>query len=351
MLNLTVTGPQGPQGTSGAQGSQGNQGAQGTQGPSGGAQGAQGYQGIEGAQGVQGLPGTQGAQGTPGVQGSQGVQGFQGSSGNPGSLNYVQNLGDSSVSLLLHMDGTNGSTTFTDRSFTPKTPVNTGPTINTSISKFGSASGYFNGSTFLSYANSSDFNFSGGTYTIEGWVNPSSVSSLMTIVAKATSGISVDWAFNIDNATTVSFWVSGQGSPSVSGTVPTIVPGTWHHFAAVSDAGIVSVYWNGIRIGISPSTMTTVHTAALITLGCYRNNDPAYYYNGYMDEIRLTKGTARYTANFTPPASPFSNADGSAELVASNVGEVIFSGEGIFVCTSLSPLTWKRFTPAATVVI
>lgn len=91
MLNLNVTGPQGSQGLEGAQGAQGNQGPQGTQG----------FQG-------------EAVQGPQGTQGPQGLQGAAGSGAASGAT-YIATIGDSTVSLLLHMDGANNSTTFTDR--------------------------------------------------------------------------------------------------------------------------------------------------------------------------------------------------------------------------------------------
>jgi hypothetical protein len=321
MLNLNVTGPQGSQGSQGAQGSQGSQGAQ----------------------------GSTGAQGSAGAQGVQGFQGFQGATGLSGSdissTSYMASVGDSSVSLLLHMNGANNSTTFTDNSVTSKTPTLTGtPIISTAESKFGGASAYFNGSSFLVYPQSSDFDLSSGTYTIEGWVNPSSLASRGTIISKH-----ADWMVFIDNSTTLIFHTSiGE----VSRTVPTISTGTWYHFAVVSSANTVSIYWNGTLAGTSFSASTS-NTAAQVSIGADRHYNPLRYYNGYIDELRISKNIARYTSNFTPPAAPFSNADGSSDLPANpSVGQAVFAANGIYVCSSTSPVTWQKYsvTPSAIVI-
>lgn len=262
---------------------------------------------------------------------------------------YVSSVGDSTVSLLLHMEGANNSTTFTDKSYSPKAATVSGNAkISTASSKFGSSSAAFDGNgDFISYAYSADFNLSGGDFTIEGWVNPSSLSSQMCVIAKHSNAIGADWMFYIDNSTTVSFYTNGT---MYSRTVPTISAGTWYHFAIAKVSGVISIYWNGTRAGTT-FTAATLNTAAALGIGADRPNSPQLYFNGYIDEIRVTKGLARYTTDFTPSASEFANADGSAELVASNVGDAIHAPDGIYICTSLSPLTWKKLSIASTITL
>ena len=208
---------------------------------------------------------------------------------------YVSTSSDSTVSLLLHMEGANDSTTFTDKSYSPKAATVSGNAkISTSTAKFGSSSAYFDGSgDFLSYAYSSDFDLSGGTYTIEGWVNPSSLASEMGVICKHGFAIGADWMFYITNSTTVKFYTNGA---AYTRTVPTISTGTWYHFAVVRSAatGLISIYWNGTLAGATISA-TTTNTAATLGIGADRPNNPQVYFNGYIDEIRLTKGAARYT--------------------------------------------------------
>lgn len=251
---------------------------------------------------------------------------------------YSDPIGDSNVTFLLHANGANGSTTFTDNSFSPKTPTLTGsPVISTTASKFGGASAYFDGSSYLTYAYSPDFDLSSGTYTIEGWVNPSSLASRGTIISKH-----ANWMVFIDNATTLIMHVDGVGE--VSRTVPTISTGTWYHFAVVSNSNTISIYWNGVRAGTSFSTGTP-NTSVSIGVGVDRPSNPLRYFNGYIDELRISKGVARYTADFTPPVAAFPSADTASNLPASPVvGDVAYSSTKAYVCTSVSPVTWKEFT-------
>ena len=77
---------------------------------------------------------------------------------------YFQN-----VSLLMHMDGTNGGTTFTDNSNYALSVTPTNATTSTTQVKFGTASAYFNGSAYLTMPTTSQFAFGTGDFTIEFW--------------------------------------------------------------------------------------------------------------------------------------------------------------------------------------
>ena len=82
-------------------------------------------------------------------------------------------INDGSV-LLLHMDGLDGSTTFIDSSVLANSIVSGGaPTINTSQTKFGGASKYFDGNSYLSIDPNSNFALGEGDFTAEAWVNSS----------------------------------------------------------------------------------------------------------------------------------------------------------------------------------
>jgi len=87
----------------------------------------------------------------------------------------------SNVSLLLHCDGSNGSTTFTDNSPSPKTvTANGNASVSTAQSKFGGASAVFDGTgDYLSLDGSSGFAFGTGDFTIEFWLSPSVLNGVI----------------------------------------------------------------------------------------------------------------------------------------------------------------------------
>ncbi len=215
----------------------------------------------------------------------------------------------SDVSLLLHMDGTSGSTTFTDNSSSPKTVTANGNTaVNTSIFKYGTGSALFDGSGgYLQIPYSSDFNLSSVDFTIELWFNANSFATVSSLLAKDTYGSNYDWGLQINNATTIVIYTVAT-TQSLTVTVPTMSVGTWYHIALVrnNSANTTSLYLNGISYGSNGMGFTNVNQSFL-TIGCNGWNNPEQFFNGYIDDVRITKGVARYTANFTPPTQAFPN--------------------------------------------
>lgn len=209
------------------------------------------------------------------------------------------------VSLLLPMNGTNGSTTFTDSSSNAlAVTANGNAQISTGESKFGGASCLLDGSgDYLSVGSSSLFNFgSGALFTVELFIRPTTTSS-GGFISQRIGGVYapfeiVKYGSNrlqwlISNAS-VSTWQS----LGISSNVLTI--NTWHHIALVGDGTNLKLYCNGTQVlSTSQPSWTSANRPLYIGAG----GDNAM--TGYIDDLRITKGVARYTANFTPPAAPF----------------------------------------------
>ena len=88
------------------------------------------------------------------------------------------------VTLLLHMNGTDGSSTFTDSSSANNVPTNYNVSIETEQYKFGGSSAYFDGNDYLSYADSDQWHFGSGDFTIEAWVKtPGQGSNIYSMIA------------------------------------------------------------------------------------------------------------------------------------------------------------------------
>jgi hypothetical protein len=207
--------------------------------------------------------------------------------------NYAQ------VSLLLNGDGTNGSTTFTDLSISPKTITNTGSvTVNTSVKKFGTGSIYFSGTNTLS---AGSIVLGTNNFTIEFWFNQTSqmpYSHLFT----ATS------AYGTTNGLRVT--TGGLNLTVYSASTTLIQPavaisnGSWYHFALVRNGTTLTLYQNGVSLGSTTTSISFVSDTFMI------GGDTTYPYNGYIDDFRVTNGIARYTQNFTPPTAPLPTSGG-----------------------------------------
>ena len=229
-------------------------------------------------------------------------------------------LNRSNVSLLLHGDGTNGSTTITDSSPTPKTVTAVGNAqISTAQSKFGGASIALDGTgDYLSVPVNSAFSFGTADFTIECWfyiVANSSLSAdtqrlaqLLGTSASSFSGTYAEFVITGSSATTgtgLRFLNVVAGASTQINFTGTVAQSTWHHVAVVRSGTTTSIYFNGTSVASGTLGNQTINQVNPIWVG--GNNLPGYshWLNGYIDDLRITKGVARYTANFTPPAAVF----------------------------------------------
>jgi hypothetical protein len=218
----------------------------------------------------------------------------------------------SSVSLLLHMDGSNGSTTFTDSSSNAFTVTANGDTqISTAQSKFGAASGYFDGTgDYLSVADNAAFDFGSGNFTIEFWLYlTASASNGKAIISKGT------WPTNTSSfliyyggGSEVGFYASSSGTSWDIGNEQLVSNPTkevWHHYAVTRSGNVFRGFFNGVKNFDQTYSITLEDNASALTIGSGASGSNAI--NAYIDDLRITKGVARYTANFTPPTAAFPN--------------------------------------------
>ena len=222
------------------------------------------------------------------------------------------------VSLLLHMDGSNGSTTFTDSSSNNLTVTPNGNVaISTAQSKFGGASAYFDGSGDFLTVNSNNAFTLDGDFTIEFWlyVNTMQTSGLISNGASSFTGTA--FVIVLDHSTQtnrLSIWNAPSTGTALCST-GTLITGTWYHAAFVRSGSTVTAYLNGVAGTTATTSATFTTSASNLRIGRYWNGD----FDGYIDDLRITKGIARYTSNFTPQNYPFPNSVG----VSTSLGYVI----------------------------
>jgi hypothetical protein len=204
------------------------------------------------------------------------------------------------VSLLLHGNGTNGSTTITDNSPSPKTVTAVGNAqISTAQSKFGGASIAFDGSgDYLTVLNSSQFNFGVDDFTIEAWFYRTSTAQF-EIASCGNPG--ADGFFFTSNTSAINF---GTGSAVVLASSSTsLALNVWTHIAVTRSSNVTRVFANGIAGATTTNALNNLNSTTVFRVGANRAVNA--FATGYIDEFRITKGVARYTANFTPPTAPF----------------------------------------------
>lgn len=221
----------------------------------------------------------------------------------------------SNVVLLCHFDGANGQTTTVDSSPTTKalTITGGGNTLVTATAKFGPSSYFNNANTnYINSPDSADWAFGSGQFTVEAFIYPTSaISGVIGIVTQWASPPNRRWFFGF-NGNTLNLFYSTTGSdvPSVTGAyTPTL--NQWVHVAVDRDASnVLRVYANGVVIASATVTATLFNAAAApLRIG----NDTDFQTRGFIgniDEVRITKGVARYAGAFTPPTAPFDDATG-----------------------------------------
>jgi hypothetical protein len=204
------------------------------------------------------------------------------------------------VSLLLHMDGSNGSTTFTDSSSNALAMTVSGSTaLSTGQVKYGSASGGFISAGKLTAPNSPVLSMN-ADFTIEFWVyKTGSTGPYDTVVSASDESVFMIRAGGVNPG------VFPGGGSNIANTL-NFTLNTWHHMAVVRNSGTYKVFQDGIDITTSTRTETTTRDFSGLIIG--DSSVSGRYFVGYIDELRITKGIARYTANFTPPTTPFPNA-------------------------------------------
>jgi hypothetical protein len=204
------------------------------------------------------------------------------------------------VSLLLHMDGLSGSQTFTDSSTNNFTLTAYGDVqIDTSIKKFGNGAALFDGNGDYLLAQSNNALVMGsGDFTVELWLYPISLTQDQQIVSCSSNN-----GFGIGMQSNTLFGVTNTFvSWELAGTAPSL--NQWSHVAVTRQSGYMRIFINGIIT--AQNTVTTNYTSptnSIAGLAGYSWSNT----NCYIDELRITKGVARYTANFVPQTAPFVN--------------------------------------------
>lgn len=194
------------------------------------------------------------------------------------------------VVLLLHGEGANGSTTFTDHSSFGKTVTVTGSTaVSTAEYKYGGSSIKGAASSRLSCALGTDGSMT-GDFTIE--------------LFALNGGVNVIFAGPSGTGYLYSGAFQDYGGPNLS-IDTTQLSGVWNHYAISRTGSTIYAFKNGV-LADSKTYSGTVNLQTVF-LGYYPPNDNLHF-TGYYDEVRVTKGVGRYTAGFTPPAAQFPDA-------------------------------------------
>lgn len=212
-----------------------------------------------------------------------------------------------SVSHLLHFEGADATTTFTDQKGATWSVAGNAQ-IDTAQFKYGASSGLFDGSgDYIETAGTLSNTLSSSDFTLEAWIKPV-LTGDRCIAAKRASG-TAGWA--LEARSTGAIWLRANINSTYSDTRITTATGlitsntNWHHVALTRNGTAWTIWVDGNSAGTLTSSGGFNDAGGQVLRIGRAANLGEDEYSGWIDEFRLTKGVARYTSNFTPPSVAF----------------------------------------------
>ena len=200
-------------------------------------------------------------------------------------------------------------------------------------SNFYGGSYLFDGSDdYISSPYSSDFDFGSGAFTVECWVNTTQSGNYPGLVNRWQNANTQCWdlrATTTDKGNRATF-IYNDGSVKFLDSGRTVNDGKWHHIAAQRSGNTLSFYVDGVET-VSESYSGTINQGSDTELRIGYNDTT--YFNGYVNDVRIYKGVAKYNSTFTPASanpdvvldSP-SGVSGGGKLAKVTDGAVMFDG-------------------------
>jgi hypothetical protein len=171
--------------------------------------------------------------------------------------------------------------------------------VSTSVTKYGSGAMYFDGTgDWLSVPSSPNMAFGTGDFTVECWAYWSATASTGKGIVNLQSSGTFNFYWDGGSYSTNYFVISNRSVNQLTYSFsPTI--NTWYHLAVSRSGLTMRLFINGVLA--TSVTDSTNYGQGIASIGGDAAN--AWSWNGYLDDLRITKGIARYTANFTPPTA------------------------------------------------
>lgn len=238
---------------------------------------------------------------------------------------------DSNVKLLLHGNGTDVTGPITDSSsYSKPVSVSGNAQIDTAQVKFGGASMLLDGvGDYLALDSTADYAFGTGPFTIDLWFRLNNTSGNNTLMDFRPYNSNGDWIYwGITNG--IIFYNVNIYNRITSTT--TVAPNTWYHLAISRSGTSTKMFLNGVQEGSTYSDSTNYLVGAdqkpVIGAGA---NDFSDTFDGWMDEIRFTKGVAQWTSNFTPQASEYTAPASTATVISQRYTQTSVPTEAMLI--------------------
>jgi hypothetical protein len=218
---------------------------------------------------------------------------------------------DAYTTVLLHMDGDDAGTTFSDSNIGGSAHTWTAAgnaQTDTAQSKFGGSAGLFDGTgDWISTPDHADWTFGSGAFTIDCWFRRNGGDGSFRGIAGNIDQFSTSYTFMLRLNTTnnIEAWASIGGTDESITSTSTFTGTDWVHVAFVRTGDTLKLFINGTQEGgdnaCSGSAADTANSLYVARQGASGSG-----WNGWLDEFRISKGAARWTSNFTPPSAAYS---------------------------------------------
>ena len=216
-------------------------------------------------------------------------------------------------------------------------------------------SNLFDGSNYLSVADNAAFNVSTGNWTYEAWIYPTgSVGAAgVTFVSKSTSGsfgpVSVGFqGTGGPSGETLIGLCSTSGNDWEIATVTNItwasLKNKWSHVAFVRNGSTFTLYLNGASVSSTSSGASLVQNNEPVLIGVTNYPPVPTNFAGYISNLRIVKGTAVYTSNFSVPTSPLTNISGTSLLTCQSA-TIVDNSSNAFAITNNNGVTVNSLNP------
>jgi hypothetical protein len=249
----------------------------------------------------------------------------------------------SSVISGLHFDGTNGATTTScvkGQTYT----LHNGAALSTATKKWGSAALALDGTNdYITAPDSADFNFGAGDFTLECWVRPAAFANNVDLITKRSAFTYGPFSLYLQTDGRMRLLSSGDGANwgvDITAAAGALTANTWAHVAATRSGNVWTVWVNGVSQATTTVSHTVMTNATAVSVGAQANG--ANPFNGHIDDVRITKGVARYTASFTPPIAAF--PEPSAYDPYRRFVTALLPFDGATASTAIGEITGKTVT-------
>jgi hypothetical protein len=211
------------------------------------------------------------------------------------------------VKLLLHGDGADASTTFTDNGSGAKTVTVFGNAqIDTAQSVFGGASILLDGTgDYATVPDHADWDFGTGDFTLECWARIHATPAVTFSIVTCYTSSTVGWSIYVTSGRVPAWNATGDAADITARTALTL--DGWNHVAVCKISGVLYIYVDGQLENIILDTQTTDCAGALY-VGRLTTISTARDWNGHLDDVRVTKGQGVYPRSFLVPAAAFPNS-------------------------------------------